>query len=887
MKKRNGIDIVIPVYNALEDLKICVSSILRHTDLSVDRVVFIDDKSPDENVYDYLKSIEAPELVVLQNERNIGFSATVNRGMQYSDRDVLLLNTDTVVTQRWIDKIVECAYSDPCIGTVTPFSNNATLCSIPNFCENNTVPYGLSIDEYALIIEERSMKKYPRITVAVGFCMFIKNEVIKRVGLFDQETFQKGYGEENDFCWRAEQMGYYHVLCDDTYIYHSGTASFLSKEKKELMTKHEQILLQRYPKQIQKNAEYVRDNPHQYLRSNVDIFAKLKNGKKNILYVLHADFRKDASNNIGGTQFHVKDLMDNLRQDNNVFVLSRDEQILRLTVYLENEHISFKFYVGAKNEFQQFHNKEIAEIYREILNAFSIDIVHVQHIQGLSFDIFDIAKEMKIPLMMTLHDYYYICPTVVLLENGSNFCGGCGENCAQCLKKELGIADQVSYIQFWREKCRQALEACDILITPSDAAKQIYARTYPEVSDRIRVVTHGMDPFATKHVEFRKGSTEGFNYRLDSVFETDYVISGWAYREGKDGADNEVYLIVEDSSGKREQYRTMSINRKDIAEAKSELYQHCSFSVRIPDGCFESGTLKIQILIINGEEEYYSEVIKITGYKKRDKKRRRIAFLGGLSEAKGGSKACQMIQQGGNKYDWYIIGGIGDEKLISLEKSYVHKTGWYRREDVKQILNQNLIDIVCILPIWAETFCYTVSETELSGIPVLGTDIGAVGERLRSEQTGWIVAKDASAKDILATIENIFNDRAGFDEMLDKVRSYKHKSISEMCIEYAEIYRTFAISEKRAGDYDKEAIYSAYTMGQKDAVGYGNVSNAELIRRVSELEASMMEVNQSLGYKIFKHFSRKNFPFKKQIKKLFGFMYKQYKKVFRQRKTKS
>ena len=226
MKRTTGIDIIVPVYNALEDLKLCVESLKKHTDLQLDRVILIDDKSPDAAVYHYLKEAEMPGMVVLQNEKNLGFSGTVNRGLQQSCRDVVLLNADTIVTANWVDKLVACAYSDAAIGTVTPFSNNATLCSIPNFCEENTVPQGMSIDSYAALIERCSLKKYPRITVAVGFCMYIKREVIQRVGLFDAETFQRGYGEENDFCWRAEQMGYTHVLCDDTYIYHSGTVSF-------------------------------------------------------------------------------------------------------------------------------------------------------------------------------------------------------------------------------------------------------------------------------------------------------------------------------------------------------------------------------------------------------------------------------------------------------------------------------------------------------------------------------------------------------------------------------------------------------------------------------------------------------------------------------------
>ena len=50
-------------------------------------------------------------ILVLHNEKNMGFSANVNKGMaQSEDRDVLLLNSDTIVTAGWLDKIIACAY---------------------------------------------------------------------------------------------------------------------------------------------------------------------------------------------------------------------------------------------------------------------------------------------------------------------------------------------------------------------------------------------------------------------------------------------------------------------------------------------------------------------------------------------------------------------------------------------------------------------------------------------------------------------------------------------------------------------------------------------------------------------------------------------------------
>lgn len=264
------VDIIIPIYNAFEKLQRCLQSVYCHTDLTENRLILIDDKSSDMRVAPYLDSQASDNINVIHNDTNRGFSTNINLGMKQSeDRDVILLNSDTVVTKHWVEKIEKCAYSDNSIGTVTPLSNNATLCSVPDFFEENLLPEGIDIDQMAAIVESCSLKKYPKITVANGFCMYIKREVIDTIGGFDAETFGRGYGEENDFCNRASQAGYIHVMCDDTYIYHSGTQSFSSEEKMTYIKEHERILYKRYPKQMRKNAIYCKINPNRWVGKNI------------------------------------------------------------------------------------------------------------------------------------------------------------------------------------------------------------------------------------------------------------------------------------------------------------------------------------------------------------------------------------------------------------------------------------------------------------------------------------------------------------------------------------------------------------------------------------------------------------------------------------------
>jgi GT2 family glycosyltransferase len=143
-----------------------------------------------------------------------------------SSRDVILLNSDTIVTSGWARKMRACAYSRERIATVTPFTNNGTECSIPEMGQKNFIPEGFTIDSFAECVESCSVNRYPELITAVGFCVYIRRAIIDEIGYFDELKFGKGYGEENDFSVRAARKGYKNVLCDNTFIFHEGAASF-------------------------------------------------------------------------------------------------------------------------------------------------------------------------------------------------------------------------------------------------------------------------------------------------------------------------------------------------------------------------------------------------------------------------------------------------------------------------------------------------------------------------------------------------------------------------------------------------------------------------------------------------------------------------------------
>jgi GT2 family glycosyltransferase len=155
--------------------------------------------------------------------------------MRLSPEDVIILNSDTIVTKDWVKKLQRAAYAKPRVATVTPLSNYVTINGIPEPFRYNTIPGGMNIDTFAGFLETISLRYYPEIPAGVGFCLYIKRSVLDQMGYFNEKQFGRGYAEETDFCMRAFKQGYIHILDDATYIYHIGGVSFESVKDPEVL----------------------------------------------------------------------------------------------------------------------------------------------------------------------------------------------------------------------------------------------------------------------------------------------------------------------------------------------------------------------------------------------------------------------------------------------------------------------------------------------------------------------------------------------------------------------------------------------------------------------------------------------------------------------------
>lgn len=230
----------------------------------------IDDASPEPALSAWLRAAAPGRFHLVVHPQNRGFVASANEGMAlHADRDVVLLNSDTEVGPGWLDRLAAHARRDPAVGTVTPFSNNATICSYPKTLEPNELPAGETTASLDAAFARANAGMSAEIPTAVGFCMYITRACIARIGTFDEARYGMGYGEEVDFCMRVARAGLKNVIAGDVFVRHVGEVSF-GNTGVERRAQAQATVDGLYPEFQERLREFIPRDPLRGLRERVD-----------------------------------------------------------------------------------------------------------------------------------------------------------------------------------------------------------------------------------------------------------------------------------------------------------------------------------------------------------------------------------------------------------------------------------------------------------------------------------------------------------------------------------------------------------------------------------------------------------------------------------------
>ncbi len=488
------VDVIVPVYRGLDETMRCLYSVISETQATPFRLLVINDCSPEAELTVALRKLSQRGWIELvENETNLGFVLSCNRAMRvHLDRNVLLLNSDTEVYSNWLDRMVSRADNNPTVGTLTPFSNNATLCSYPRFGEDN--PNALELDGRALdalVAKTCHFSELVELPTAVGFCMYIKRTCLDLVGLFDEDNFGKGYGEENDLSQRIMKAGWMNVLVPDVYVRHWGAVSFGAGSSKRIRAAQKR-LGRLHPSYHQDVSEFFQKDPIRHLRAKLDA-ARLayRSDGKAILFVTH--------NSGGGTEAHVQFMRSWIEESGEGHVLVCRPHSLLGHFYIEDPESAATPNLPIGSWFDDTQKLE------ELFVSLGIQHIHVHHLinHGSTAPraLQKIARAGNLRVDFTAHDYFAICPRITLIDETGVYCGEPDiETCQKCIDQNGAQVPGKINMKNWRRDNLALIESAHTVFAPSlDAAQRF--ESYLRRND-ICVREHATDEALVKALDF-------------------------------------------------------------------------------------------------------------------------------------------------------------------------------------------------------------------------------------------------------------------------------------------------------------------------------------------------------------------------------------------------
>ena len=497
------IDLIIPVYNGYRFFDRLFSTIT-HTGMKY-RMIIIDDKSPDERVFSYLqKYAEGKDnVILLQNEENLGFVKTVNRGLSIASNHVALINTDIELPEEWLERLMLPILKDGSIASTTPYTTCGTICSFPDFLKDNSLFLGLSVDEIDSCFK-KIKPPYTAMPTGVGFCMGMNKNVLQEIGDLDAETFGKGYAEENDWCQRAIEAGYRNVQVENLFVFHNHGGSFPSEEKKRLIAEHEKLLLKKHPGYNRDVANFCSIDPNKQLRQFIELNILQKYNRAHTILALDHALGGGASN------YLIKQKNENLDKGNH-FIIVRFNTINDLfEIEYSFESRTIRAYAAMDTGLMN------------IISYFNVDEIWINELVSY-LNLFDVLRQLtdyslsnSIPVRMLFHDYYAVCPTINLLNDQNRFCGvPCISDCEKCIsrttmKQTMGFDSMAQ----WRQEWKAFLRSCSEVVFFSESTKELAERAYGELPNS-KIIPHQIS-YIPK-VEKKNKTTESINIGLLGV----------------------------------------------------------------------------------------------------------------------------------------------------------------------------------------------------------------------------------------------------------------------------------------------------------------------------------------------------------------------------------
>ncbi|MCJ2063827.1 glycosyltransferase, partial [Methylobacterium sp. J-088] len=431
--------VIMPVYKGRAETLRALHACLSQPQATPFTLLAVNDRSPEPQLTADLMALAARGLFhLVENETNLGFVRSVNRALSLRQgRAVVLLNSDAQVFGDWLDRLVAHAEpadpTTPRVGSVTPLSNNATICSYPRFNANNTMPLEIAPPELDRLAAATNPGRSLPVPTGVGFCMYMTAHALDIVGELDAEAFGRGYGEENDWCLRAEKAGFRNLMAEDVYVYHAGQISFGAEGGGGAGGAYDHgqaALLAKHPDYPARVGQLVQADPGRRGRARLDLerLARHVAGRA-LLFVTHSWG--------GGIQRHLDDLIAQARSEGTPVVLLQIDRTRNLELHVAYRGAEFLYLPNLDSLYLPRDADELAGFVATLAPR----LIHVHSLAGLRWAaaraLMDVVAGSGRPYAWTLHDYSPVCHRNHLVQPDGRYCGlAAVAECRGCLARD-------------------------------------------------------------------------------------------------------------------------------------------------------------------------------------------------------------------------------------------------------------------------------------------------------------------------------------------------------------------------------------------------------------------------------------------------------------------
>jgi GT2 family glycosyltransferase len=472
--RKRAATVVIPVHDGAPIAIDCLRSVLASVSTDTD-IVVIDDGSSDAALIATLDDLARRRKIrLLRQPRALGFPASANAGiLAAKGRDVVLLNSDTLVPPGWLDRMRTAAYSALDIGTVTPLSNDASILSYPGDAGTNPRPDQAMTNRLDRVARRANGASAVDIPVGVGFCLYLRRDCLNSVGLLRADIFAQGYGEENDFCLRGRRLGWRHVALTGLFVGHHGGISF-GASAGHLKSRNARLIEQLHPGYDRLIARFMAQDPLADARRRIDLLRWRANGRgwrQAVVLITH-----DAG---GGVESQVaKAARSHAAAGRRPIVLRPAERA--------NGDRAIALHEGIASDLPNLvytMPRELPALLR-LLRSADPACVEVHHFLGHPQQaVHDLVSKLGVPYDVHIHDYAWLCPRVSLVGAHNRYCGEPElADCEACVA-DLGhfLSEEIT-VAALRARSASFLAGARQVITPSDDTGMRIRRYFSDLS---------------------------------------------------------------------------------------------------------------------------------------------------------------------------------------------------------------------------------------------------------------------------------------------------------------------------------------------------------------------------------------------------------------------